>query len=90
MTSFVIGQGVELIDQVKLQRELGNIEADVEDSFVLTHTCRIRATRFLGPRAQATVRVKDKSTSGTCSKTPHVQRRQSAHVPTRAAVFLSA
>src|ERR1035437_842391 len=44
----------------QLQRELGNIEADVEDVWiVLTHTCGIRATMICGCRAQATVRVWD-------------------------------
>ena len=37
----VIGQGVKTVRKVQLQRELGNIEADVEDNgIVLTHTCK--------------------------------------------------
>jgi hypothetical protein len=51
---------VKTASEMKLQRELGNIEADVEDlGLVRTHTCRIRATMILGCRAQATVRVWD-------------------------------
>ena len=38
----VIGQGVETAGEMQLQRELGNIKADVEDvKVVLTHTCRM-------------------------------------------------
>jgi hypothetical protein len=47
--------------QMELQRELGNVQAGVEDvHIVLTHTCRIRATIRYCCRAQATVRVWDK------------------------------
>src|ERR1041385_9049150 len=36
---------MRLFVQVQLQRGLGNVDADIEDSVVvLTHTCRIRAT----------------------------------------------
>src|ERR1035437_4694463 len=55
-----IGQEVETTGEMQLQIELGNIEADVEDVWiVLTHTCGIRATMICGCRAQATVRVWD-------------------------------
>ena len=41
----IIGQGMETAREMQLQRELGNIEADVEDGrVVLTQTCGIRAT----------------------------------------------
>ncbi len=47
MTFGVIGQSMEMTGQMELQRELGNVQADVEDvGVVLTHTCRIRATIF--------------------------------------------
>ncbi len=56
----IISQGVEAIGQMKLQRELGNVQADIEDGgVVLTHTCKIRATIMCCCRAQATVRVWD-------------------------------
>ena len=53
----IIGESLRLTGQVKLQRELGNIEADVEDNrVVLTHTCK-DTSPGAGHRAQATVRV---------------------------------
>ena len=56
----VIGHEMETASQMQLQRELGNVEADIQDvDIVLTHTCRIRATMICGCRAQATVRVWD-------------------------------
>ena len=56
----VIGQEVETAREMQLQRELGNVEADIQDvDVVLTHTCGIRATMICGCRAQATVRVWD-------------------------------
>jgi hypothetical protein len=56
----IIGQEVETAGEMKLQSELGNIEADIQAvGIVLTHTCRIRATMIGGCRAQATVRVWD-------------------------------
>ena len=40
VTFGVIGEEVESAREMELQRELGNIEADVEDVWVvLTHTC---------------------------------------------------
>ena len=36
----IIGDGVETAGEVELQRKLGNIQADMEDSSVLTHTCK--------------------------------------------------
>jgi hypothetical protein len=40
MTFGIIGEGVETAGEVELQRKLGNIEADMEDGYVLTHTCK--------------------------------------------------
>ena len=58
VTFWIVGQAVGMIGQVQFQRELGNIQADIEDrEVVLTHTCKIRATAPRGRRAQATVRV---------------------------------
>ena len=58
MTFKVIDQSIEMAGQMELQRELGNVEANVQDGgVVLTHTCRIRATIMCCCRAQATVRV---------------------------------
>jgi len=38
---WVIGQAVKTACQMKLQRELGNVQADIEDGkVVLTHTCK--------------------------------------------------
>ena len=60
VTFGIIGQGMEMAGQMELQRELGNVQANIEDRcIVLTHTCRIRATIMGCCRAQATVRVWD-------------------------------
>jgi hypothetical protein len=41
----VISQGVPTTGEMQLQRELGNVEAGIQDvDIVLTQTCRIRAT----------------------------------------------
>src|ERR1700677_778023 len=43
----IIGQRVETSGQMELQRELGNVQTNIEDvCIVLTHTCRMRATIF--------------------------------------------
>ena len=56
----MVGQVVKTASEVKRQRELGHIEASVEDRVVVrTHPYRIRATIINGCRAQATVRVQD-------------------------------
>src|ERR1035437_2575394 len=45
VTFGVIGQEVETAREMQLQRELGNVEADIQEVWiVLTHTCGIRAT----------------------------------------------
>ena len=59
VTFGVIGQGMKTARQMQLQSQLGNVEADMEDGVVQTHTCEMRATMICGRRAQATVRVRD-------------------------------
>ena len=82
----VIGQGEGTARQMELQRELGNVQADVKDGgVVLTHTCGIRATMRDGScRAQATVRVWDNGRAwNTLDERITPKRMQRTKVPTR-------